>query len=201
MLKLYFIRHSLTEGNLKKKYVGRTDEPLCEEGIQLLNYKVYPKADFVYCSPMRRCLQTAAMIYPDSQLHIIENFKECNFGRFENKNYVELSDDLDYQKWIDSNGTLPFPEGESREAFVCRTKEAFEKIINCVQCFESKSISFVVHGGTIMSIMEYYAMPNQDYYSWQVGNGEGIRADIFIEENKIVIRNAVFEQYNDENMR
>ena len=37
MAEFYLIRHSMTKGNLEKRYVGsRTDEPLCREGIALL---------------------------------------------------------------------------------------------------------------------------------------------------------------------
>ena len=36
MIQLYLIRHSMTAGNLKKRYIGRTDESLCPEGIVLL---------------------------------------------------------------------------------------------------------------------------------------------------------------------
>ena len=39
-MKIYLIRHGETKGNLKKKYIGRTDEKLCREGrIKLENKK------------------------------------------------------------------------------------------------------------------------------------------------------------------
>ncbi len=49
-----------------------------------------------------------------------------DFGQFEGKNYEELKDNPDYQKWIDSNGTLPFPGGEPREQFIRRSMEGFD---------------------------------------------------------------------------
>ena len=33
---IYFIRHGATAGNLEKRYIGRTDEELCTEGIERL---------------------------------------------------------------------------------------------------------------------------------------------------------------------
>ena len=33
MSEILFIRHGSTAGNLEKRYIGRTDEPLCEVGI------------------------------------------------------------------------------------------------------------------------------------------------------------------------
>ena len=45
-----------------------------------------------------------------------------NFGSFEGKTYFDLNGNEDYQRWIDSGGTLPFPDGESRAEFITRCK-------------------------------------------------------------------------------
>ena len=37
------------------------------------------------------------------------------------------------------------------------------------------TLAFVVHGGTIMSILEAYE-PSHTYFGWQCKNGEGYRA-------------------------
>ncbi|MFR2606513.1 MAG: hypothetical protein ACLTAX_15870 [Waltera sp.] len=47
----------------------------------------------------------------------------------EGHNYQELSGDPAYQRWIDSGGTLPFPEGESREEFIRRNVAGYEKML------------------------------------------------------------------------
>ena len=52
---------------------------------------------------MKRCIQTAQIIYPGREAVVVDDLKECDFGRFEGKNYIELSGDAYYQKWIDSN--------------------------------------------------------------------------------------------------
>lgn len=49
-MRVVLIRHSKTGGNLKGRYIGTTDEPLCEEGIRLLEGKTYPTAELVYVS-------------------------------------------------------------------------------------------------------------------------------------------------------
>lgn len=119
MAEIILVRHGKTAGNLEGRYIGsRTDEPLCEEGIHALEEKVregtYPPVDLVYASPMIRCRQTAKILWPkftdSSQIQYVQNLQECDFGAFENKNYQELSGNAEYQAWIDSNGTLPFPE-------------------------------------------------------------------------------------------
>ena len=36
-----------------------------------------------------------------------------------------------------------------------------------------EEIALVVHGGTIMSILEAFGVPVRSYYDWHVKNGEG----------------------------
>lgn len=217
-MKLYFIRHGMTEGNKQKKYVGTTDEPLCPEGIRQIEClaadirKVHegctsagPSGDRVtkiYISPMRRCLQTADILFPgdDTKKIIIPDFKECDFGKFEYKNYQELSADAGlapmYQEWIDSGGTLPFPGGENVDSFKQRCAAAFLGIVmgrsgqNRNPESSGKSISelrsfspeeeiniFVVHGGTIMSVLEAFGEPKKGYYDYQLPCGGVISGD------------------------
>ena len=56
---ILLIRHGKTAGNLAKRDIGRTDEPLCPEGITALREISYPSCDMVIASPMARCRQTA----------------------------------------------------------------------------------------------------------------------------------------------
>ncbi len=172
MLKIIFIRHAATPGNAEKRYIGRTDEPLSNAGIEDLLKHEYPNADLIFASPMKRCIQTAKLIYKDKEIITENDFRECDFGKFEGKNYIELTDDQDYQAWIDSNGTLPFPGGESNSDFKNRCINAFEKTIKSVSK-ENLTVAYVVHGGTIMSILEYFSEPKSSFYDWHVENGNG----------------------------
>ena len=170
-MKIVFIRHGATAGNLEKRYIGTTDEPLCSEGIAELKKHIYPRCEVLICSPMKRCIQTAELIYPKQNTELCDELRECDFGDFEGKNYAELSGSTDYQRWIDSGGELAFPNGESPADFRRRCAEAFEMTVR--KYADSNSIAFVVHGGTIMSVLEKYAVPHRDYFSWQCKNGHG----------------------------
>ena len=168
-MKWALIRHGKTQGNLEHRYIGsRTDEPLCAEGIAALKEKPYPAVRRVFVSPMKRCLETAALLYPGIPVEIVEDFRECDFGDFENKNYAELNGQADYQAWIDSNGEMPFPNGESRAVFAARCVSAFQIIRR-----QTEDCAIIAHGGTIMAIMECCAQPVGSYYDFQVKNGEG----------------------------
>lgn len=179
-----FIRHGKTNGNLEKRYIGRTDESLCENGRAQLSERKYPNCDIVISSTMKRCLETAELIYPSKKIIAVNGLEECDFGDFEGKNYLELSGNPDYQKWIDSGGKLPFPNGENTEDFKKRCIAAFEKTVR--KYSDVGVISFVVHGGTIMSVLEKYAVPKKDYFDFQVKNGQGFITEFDNEKIKIL---------------
>ncbi len=171
MIKIWLIRHGMTEGNLKGRYIGRTDEHLCQEGKKALSELSYPVPDGLFISPMIRCRETAEILFPGKKFRIMDQLSETDFGDFENKNYRELAGNPDYQAWIDSGGNLPFPGGESREAFRERTLEGVQKVIAICSGENLQSAALIVHGGTIMTLMEAWGRPERDFYSWHVKNG------------------------------
>ena len=180
-IRLVLIRHGATKSNKEHRYLGKTDEPLSKEGIDALNKAKlagrYPKVRYVFSSPMKRCIQTVGLLYPEKEPVIIPEWEEMDFGIFEGKNYIELQGNAKYQEWIDSNGTLPFPEGESRETFSRRCDVGFHRMAELLfelmeqDPDEEKTVAAVVHGGTIMSLLSQYGGGN--YFDYQVSNGDG----------------------------
>lgn len=171
-MKIYLIRHGKTAGNLERRYIGVTDEPLCPEGIDELRGRQYPDCELVIASPMKRCVETARLIYPNKELFICDELAECDFGDFEGKNYIELSGNADYQRWVDNGGVSAFPNGESPDDFKARCVCGFDEMVR--RYSERGSIAFVVHGGTIMAIMERYGEIGSKFYDYQIGNGDVI---------------------------
>lgn len=178
MTELFFIRHGKTQGNLEKRYVGRTDEPLCKAGIVELKRqsakKELPQADLLIASPMKRCVETAHILYPQAPVQIILDFCEIDFGDFEYQDYSTLFTRTDYRRFLDSGGNAPIPNGESRAEFSCRVCTAFASIVP--EILQYHTVVFVVHGGTIMALMECFAVPKRGYYDTQVGNGAWVHA-------------------------
>ncbi|HAE53064.1 MAG TPA: histidine phosphatase family protein [Ruminococcus sp.] len=168
-MKINFIRHGMTAGNEMKKYIGTTDEELSEKGISIIKSIQYPDCDTLIVSPMKRCIQTAEIIYPDKNYIICEDFRECDFGDFEGKNYIELKDNPDYQKWIDSNGKNTFPNGENPENFKKRCVCAFKNIISDIH----DDVSVIAHGGTLMAVLESLCDEKKNFYDRHIGNAHG----------------------------
>lgn len=170
-MTVYFIRHGATAGNLEKRYIGRTDEPLCDAGIAALRSVCAPAVSMIFTSPMRRCIKTAQIIYAGHAVTICDDLRETDFGDFEEKNYLELNGSADYQAWINSGGQADIPHGESLAHFKKRSISAFLKCVaNC-----TGDAAFVVHGGTVMAVCE--ALHGGNYYDYHLPNGGILRAE------------------------
>ena len=185
MISLVFIRHGATKGNLEKRYIGRTDEPLCDIGVmQALRLKEhnFPK-EHIFVSPLKRTRQTAEIIFPEGEYVIEENFKEMNFGIFEEKTAFELAKNKEYRLWVDSMCTSPIPNGESVTGFKERCVDAFEKKVKSLP--DDSDASFVIHGGVIMAILEAFAESGLSFYDYHIKNGEFVACKF--ENGKIIL--------------
>lgn len=189
-MKIALIRHFATKGNLEKRYIGTTDEGILPEAVK--TGRTYPKVQTVIASPMKRCQETARFIY-GGEPYLCEAFRECDFGLFENRNYEELKEEPAYQKWLASMGKDPFPEGESAEVFKERCRSGFYRCVDQLMKENIQSAAMVVHGGTIMAVMEAYGVPKKEFYDRQAGNGEGYLVSICEDEWKRGIRNVMEE--------
>lgn len=201
---LALIRHGATRANKERRYLGKTDESLSEEGTGLLEsykmLKTYPDVEYLFTSPMKRCKETAEIIYPTLSPIVIPEWEEIDFGRFEYRNYKELKDDADYQEWLQSGGTLDFPEGESRKDFQLRCRSGFIRMCNELSRAAGRdakkpaSAGMIVHGGTIMALLSLYG--GTGYFDYQASNGRGYICrltgpnDILKQENHIRIEVA-----------
>lgn len=208
-MQIWFIRHGMTKGNQEKRYIGKTDEEILpKESIALKEKQGQLKewlTDFsrsevtLFISPAKRCRQTAELLFPEFIPVVAERLRECDFGAFEYKNYQELKGNAAYQKWIDSNGELPFLGGESQKSFRQRCVDCFIELVR--QEREKKLLIFVVHNGTIMSLMSWFAIPKKGYFEWQVANGCGFVCEYLeefdndLEDNK----GSTCKEYRDYN--
>lgn len=175
MRRVYLIRHGLTESNRRRRYIGRTDEPLCPEGRAALS--AFPPAgiETVYVSPLLRARETAAILFPGARQIAADGLREMDFGAFENRSADDMKDDAAYRAWVDGMCEGDCPGGESRRGFAARTVRAFERI--CASD-ESETLVIVAHGGTIMALMSELGEPQRDYWSWHVGAGGCLRCTL-----------------------
>ncbi len=168
-MKIKLIRHGLTNGNLRKAYIGKTDEPLSDEGMHMFK-DVDIFTTHVYVSEKQRTKQTAKIIYPKAKQIVIPDLNEMNFGDFEGKNFKELENNIDYKAWVDSDCKNKCPNGESLREFVTRCKRGFLSVIYST----NNDIVIVAHAGTIMAICDSFIMSDKSYFDWHIDCGQSL---------------------------
>ena len=136
MKTIYFIRHGQTKYNVEGRFVGSTDLPLSEEGRQNIFNKwdgveAHIDREIIFTSPMKRCLETAGIIFPNDRYEIIKNMREMNFGIFEGKTHNELENLEEYKLFRETKGRAKIPKGESGIEFSRRVLKAFFEMLFC----------------------------------------------------------------------
>jgi len=176
---LYLIRHGITQGNLEGRYIGLTDLPLCDEGFyavtRLAHEHLYPDVQKVYSSPLKRCLETVDIIYPDRYVKEIDNIAECDFGEWENKTAAELEGLPEYAQWLKGGYESSAPGGETMEEFTLRCLDGLEEIFKDMIHDEVTRAAVVTHAGVIMNLCANYGLPKGRPADFAIGQGECIQ--------------------------
>ena len=195
-MKILFIRHGQTQLNAEGRWLGSTDAPLSEPGKEfLINKKEiinkYKPVKKLYCSPMKRCLETAKIYFDDmfDNKEIIDNLKERCFGDFEGKNHDELKDNPYYKEFFKTNWQSNVPNGETSEQFFKRTENALFYIIEDMKKNNLDYTAVVTHGGVIMSIFSRYDSQKLGFYEYLLKNGGGYYTEIDDRNNINIIEN------------
>ena len=90
----------------------------------------YSKTDILFCSPMKRRTETAEILYPNhTPIYIYRSGGKWILENLKERIILNCRKNPNYQAWIDSNGTLPFPGGESRETFIKRREQGFYRML------------------------------------------------------------------------
>ena len=174
---IHLIRHGAIDETLSGKYIGTTDVPLSDKGkmaLKKLDYEYkYPGTKVVFSSPLKRCTQTAQILYPELKPLVIANLSECNFGEWEGKTAEDLKDDENFQKWLAGDNTVKPPRGESNADFVRRICKMFESIVEGMMKTGTTESVIITHGGVIMTLLAVYGLPQANPFDWTMDNGYG----------------------------
>ena len=176
-LKIHLIRHGATDANYDGRYIGcNTDLPLAPEGLNELRMLKddidYPEIERLYSSPMLRCRQTGAVLYPDFEPVTVEELKEYDFGSFENKTAAELESNPNFIPWTSGRLSAP-PGGEDNSEFIKRICVGFNKIVlDMIESGLTES-AVIMHGGAIMMLLGVSAAPRHKPVEWTADNGRG----------------------------
>ena len=164
--RISVLRHGMTEANEKGVYIGSTDLPLSDKGAAELAARAdehdYPRVHRVYSSPLRRCTETAEILFPDTELCTVDDLRELNFGEFENKSIDELAKRKDYNDWLRGGKDARPPKGESLEEMTARTYKAVHSVITDMMENGLTHCAIITHGGIISNMLSCFGLPKYD---------------------------------------
>lgn len=178
--KLHLIRHGLTSANLEGLYIGSgTDLPLCSEGrAALAGLKAryaYPRVDTVFCSPLRRAVETAELLFGEAQHKLAAPaLGEMAFGVYEGRRLAELVKEPDFARWMGMEDGGFVPEGAEPAAdFHARCADALMKLFEYQMKAGVAEAACVTHGGVLMSMLAQKALPRRKPEEWMADPGCG----------------------------
>lgn len=151
-MKVYVIRHGLTELNKRKIVNGQIDEPLAGEGIKQAEKAVslIPKSiKHIYVSPLKRARQTAKIINSKLQNPIIAHtgLTEIHMGSLAGKSWTDMESGSELKR---KHRAIQFDyrrQGGESATEVKKRIIAFLKEINGKH--KDYEALFVTHGGII----------------------------------------------------
>ncbi|OKP68099.1 hypothetical protein A3842_27285 [Paenibacillus sp. P3E] len=164
-LELVLIRHGHTQWNAERRYLGSTDLPLLPESeVKLTALRHQPElaGSFwrVYCSDLRRCCETLAVIAPSLVQSAVydSRLREMSFGAWEGQTYEQLQSNPSYRSWIDDPTAFTPPDGESWAEFTGRVESFLSEMLHIAA--EAPGLRngpirvlIVTHGGVIRQML------------------------------------------------
>lgn len=175
--RISILRHGMTEANEKGIYIGKTDLPLSAKGAGEIASKMdefdYPSVHRVYSSPLKRCTETADILFPETEIRTVDDLRELDFGDFENKSVKELLNNDDYKKWLKGGMASRTPNGESLEEMTARTYKALHNIIIDMMNDGITHSAMITHAGIISNMLSCFGLPKYDPKTLNAPFGEG----------------------------
>ena len=152
-MEVIFIRHTSVDVAPGVCY-GQTDVPLKptfeeEAAVTAENLKVYIPFDYVYTSPLTRCVRLATYCgYPDAERD--KRLMEINFGSWEMKSF-ELNDDSRLQEWYADYLNVAATGGES----FAMHYERVSRFLDELKKKPYHRVAIFAHGGVLICAQIY----------------------------------------------
>jgi broad specificity phosphatase PhoE len=152
--RLYLIRHGATELSLEDRFAGNTDVDLSAEGRWQAERLAARLADdritAIYCSPMRRTMETARIVAGPHHLvlNMRDELREIHHGRWETLRRAEVEAQFpdEYAAWQEDPYTFAPQGGESGLSVMAR---ALPVIRDIVTGHTDQNVALVSHKATI----------------------------------------------------
>lgn len=176
-LILTLVRHGESEANVAHMLSGWMDVPLTERGrheLEDLRLSVdYPKAEILFSSPLQRCRDTAAILFPDMLPIVSDRFKEIDFRTLEGTILHSKEEIRSYfADWV---ADRPRKDEETFTPVARRMGVTLETTAR--DCLEKgiRSATVVMHSGIMrVGLITLFGLPREDFNRMSVANGRGV---------------------------
>ena len=156
--RVYLIRHGATTLSAEDRFAGATDVDLSDEGRRQAEALALRLSDdhitAVYCSPMRRTIETATIVARPQGLTPIlrDGFREINHGRWEalRRSEVEAQFPQEYLEWEEDPYIYAPQGGESGLSVLARALPVMREV---VLNHAGENVAVVSHKATIRLII------------------------------------------------
>ena len=161
-MRLYIIRHGETEWNVLKRFQGRSDIPLNDEGRRLarITAEALREVPFsrIYTSPLKRAYETAMIIKADRDIPVIEEPRiiEIGFGEYEGlccgKEHYNIPDP-DFMNFFEKPEAYKPPRGaEGIDELKARTADFLQEIVYNKD-MENDTVLVSTHGAALRGLL------------------------------------------------
>jgi len=136
-MRIYLVRHGETEWNRARRFQGRSNLPLNQEGrkqVKALALALKNKPlTAIYTSPLIRTLETARLIkvfHPSIPIFEEKGLIEMDLGEFDGMKAQDWAEQYpDFRKaWNENPASVKMPGGESLKEVQVRAKDTLERI-------------------------------------------------------------------------
>lgn len=161
-MKIYLIRHGVTDQNKKRCLQGRSDIELNENGRELARKTAEGLRDvdfdIIFSSPLKRAYETAEIIRGERNIPLIprKELLEISFGAYEGLCFGQEHyniPDVDFMNFFNKpQEYVTPPEGESFEQVITRTGLFLQELRNNPQ-YQDKTILLSTHGCALKAVL------------------------------------------------
>ena len=162
-IKVVFFRHFRTNDN-DGSFLGQGRNPSIDPK-SIIQTK-FPEPSIIYSSPLARCIQSANIIYKNSNVIYDDRLLEFDYGKAEGLKYEELLSEYPdiISKW--NNGEDPnFPNGENTSQVFSRLLSFLTDISKSFKENHINKVSIFTHNGILRCLIgDIFQIEKKDWF-------------------------------------
>ena len=173
---LTLVRHGESEANVRHMLSGWLDVNLTDKGrreLEILRNTVkYPASDIYFSSPLKRCIETSHILFPDAEPIVRDDFREINFRSMEGW-ILSSKEEIDtyFESWVEDE---PYIDEETISDVMARGSEAILRTVRECRDKGLHSATIVMHSGIMRSsVVALFNLDKSAFLEMSVPNGLG----------------------------